>query len=125
MFLLTNFDTLGSPLLFKNNDNNNGYVLGGILNRILNAYDPDPDNKSCPLHDSNSTHFVNAFVKPSSQFNWIMEMTLLSKNALTNANHEHNYVLSSASGASLLWRGFRLQLDWLILLNIVYLHLLN
>jgi hypothetical protein len=57
--------------------------MTGILSRIINAYDPFPENASCPLHDSEFTHFVNAFVKPSTHLDWIMNVTNLPRSALT------------------------------------------
>ncbi|KAL9542904.1 hypothetical protein MBANPS3_008377 [Mucor bainieri] len=73
----------GSPLLIKSVETNE-YYLDGVLNRILNAYDPDPDNGSCPFHESNLTRFLNSFVRPSSHIKWIMNVTQLSFDALTD-----------------------------------------
>lgn len=125
--ILTGMRQIGSPLLYKNDSSE--YVLSGVLNRILNAYDPDPDNISCPLHDTNLTHFINAFVKPSSHIDWIMEVTQLSRIALTQlvatTDSDHNYFLSPTSSASFLWHGFRLHLGGLMLLNLVYIHYMS
>lgn len=74
---------LGSPLLIKSAETNE-YYLDGVLNRILNAYDPDPDNGSCPFHESNLTRFLNSFVRPSAHIKWIMNVTQLSFDALTD-----------------------------------------
>jgi hypothetical protein len=119
---------IGSPLLYKNDKSE--YALGGILNRILNAYDPDPGNASCPLHDSNLTQFINAFARPAYHMSWIMEVTGLSEAALTNSvtndnDHRQDYFLNPISSAtSLLW--CRLKYDWVILLNMmVCFYLLN
>ncbi|KAI9471948.1 MAG: trypsin-like cysteine/serine peptidase domain-containing protein [Benjaminiella poitrasii] len=100
----------GSPLLLYDlNDEN--YYLEGILNRILFAYDPDPNSATCPLHESNMTSFVNTFVKPSIHLNWIMNVTQLSKRSLTNTpetNISDTTFLTSSSDATFLFPVHRL-----------------
>lgn len=49
----------------------------------MNAYDPDPENLSCPLRESNMTGFINVFVRVSSHMKWISEVTGLSQAELT------------------------------------------
>lgn len=96
----------GSPLLYKSADNE--YSLTGILNRIMNAYDPDPENLSCPLRESNMTGFTNVFVRASSHMKWISEVTGLSQAELTasvvpadDTTVVSSHSLSGASHASL------------------------
>lgn len=95
---------IGSPLLYKANVTKPEYYLKGILNRITNAYDPDPENKSCPLHESNTSKFVNVFVKPSRHLNWITGVTGLSKEELTDtaamSQNRNNFSKSSVESSS-------------------------
>ncbi|KAI8972026.1 trypsin-like cysteine/serine peptidase domain-containing protein [Mycotypha africana] len=96
----------GNPLLYKNEKSE--YYIQGVLNRIFNAYDPDPQNYSCPLHETNATSFVNSFVKPSAHLKWIMKVTQLSKSTLTDPpraadernNNNNNMYMSSTSNAA-------------------------
>ncbi|KAI8886694.1 trypsin-like serine protease [Backusella circina FSU 941] len=73
----------GGALIYRNGTSSMDYQMTGILSRIINAYDPYPENASCPLHDSEFTHFVNAFVRPSTHIDWIMNVTNLPRSALT------------------------------------------
>ncbi|RCI02391.1 hypothetical protein CU098_008529 [Rhizopus stolonifer] len=100
----------GSPLVTKLYGSNS-YYLAGILNRILNAYDPDPNQVSCPFHQSESTLFVNAFVKPYVHIKWIMNSTQLSKEALLN-----NVYKPVASHASSQRRSLLMFISCLLLL---------
>lgn len=128
IYLHFNYSTLlGSPLLFKSSDTSNEYYLNGVLNRILNAYDPDPDNGSCPFHESNLTSFINSFVKPSAHIEWIMNATQLSLAALTDpvtsANDGNTFAASTTSAttttvASLLLRASCFGIDWAFFLLI-------
>lgn len=94
----------GSPLLIKSVESDE-YYLDGVLNRILNAYDPDPDNGSCPFHESNLTRFLNSFVKPSAHIKWIMNVTQLSFDALTDPVKSQDdgsvFAASSTSSANI------------------------
>ncbi|KAI8992222.1 trypsin-like cysteine/serine peptidase domain-containing protein [Pilobolus umbonatus] len=97
----------GSSLLYKPWDED--YVLKGVLNRILNAYDPNPNDTSCPVHESSESIFINSFVKPSEHLGWIMETTQLSLEQLiepmhrpsplttttfkSSASHYHNHII--------------------------------
>lgn len=102
------------------------YYLDGVLNRILNAYDPDPDNGSCPFHESNLTRFLNSFVKPSAHIKWIMNVTQLSFDALTDSvtslDDGSVFAASSASSsaitttASLFLRASCFGVDWTLAL---------
>lgn len=104
------------------------YYLDGVLNRILNAYDPDPDNGSCPFHESNLTRFLNSFVKPSAHIKWIMNVTQLSFDALTDPvtrlDDGSVFAASSASSAaaaitttaSLFLRASCFGVDWTLAL---------
>lgn len=92
------YNILGSSLLSKRQEE---YYLTGVLNRIVNAYDPDPENTSCPIRVSNFTDFTNLFVRPSSHIKWISEVTGLSEDAFTSAvapstNNNSNIFLSSS-----------------------------
>ncbi|KAL7315256.1 hypothetical protein PS15m_006727 [Mucor circinelloides] len=91
----------GSPLLIKSVESDE-YYLDGVLNRILNAYDPDPDNGSCPFHESNLTRFINSFVKPSAHIKWIMNVTQLSFDALTDpvTSQDDGSVFAASSTSS-------------------------
>ncbi|KAI9256768.1 trypsin-like cysteine/serine peptidase domain-containing protein, partial [Helicostylum pulchrum] len=73
----------GSPLLYKPDDSSE-YSLKGVLNRILNAFDPDPENITCPLPYSSTAGFLNIFAKPSRHINWITSVTGLSESTLTD-----------------------------------------
>ncbi|KAI8640528.1 trypsin-like cysteine/serine peptidase domain-containing protein [Parasitella parasitica] len=114
----------GSPLLVKSSANIDAeYYLGGILNRILNAYDPDPENGSCPLHESNLTSFIDSFVKPSAHLKWIMSVTKLSLDDLidpmTSADGFRMFAAPTSSAttdAPLLLRGAFFGIDWSLLL---------
>jgi hypothetical protein len=117
----------GSPLLYKplNNNNPTEYYLKGVLNRVLNAYDPDPENTSCPLRETNTSEFINLFVKPSSQINWITEVTGLSKSALIDPvipSNNSNLFSSSSSlstNAAGSLHGLNGDVDLMILLLLV------
>ncbi|KAI7906803.1 trypsin-like cysteine/serine peptidase domain-containing protein [Cokeromyces recurvatus] len=100
----------GSPLIGYHE---NKYYLEGILNRILFAYDPEPDDSTCPFHESNSSPFINTFVKPSIHLQWILNVTQLSKNDLTidpeASNHydiKDSNTFISSSTSLLLKHGF-------------------
>ncbi|CEP17880.1 hypothetical protein [Parasitella parasitica] len=114
----------GSPLLVKSSSNVDAeYYLGGILNRILNAYDPDPENGSCPLHESNLTSFINSFVRPSAHLKWITSVTKLPLDALmdpmTSADGTRMFVAPTSSAitdTSFLLRASCFGIDWPIFL---------
>ncbi|KAG0166445.1 hypothetical protein DFQ28_007286 [Apophysomyces sp. BC1034] len=70
----------GGPLLAWVDDH---YVLVGILNRIINAYDPDTNNTSCPVRQRLDKPMDNAFVKVAFHMDWIVNTTQLPAQALT------------------------------------------
>ncbi|KAF7721008.1 hypothetical protein EC973_005558 [Apophysomyces ossiformis] len=70
----------GGPLLNWVGDQ---YVVMGILNRVINAYDPMPDNATCPLRQHQDEPMYNAFVKAAYHMDWITNTTQLSAQMLT------------------------------------------
>lgn len=93
---------IGSPLIYKPDTTSAEYYLKGILNRINNAFDPEPENKSCPLHNTNTSKFVNVFVKPGKHINWICGVTGLSREELTDTatNAQNRNIVSKSSVGS-------------------------
>ncbi|KAG2207515.1 hypothetical protein INT47_004265 [Mucor saturninus] len=92
----------GSPLIYKPDATSPEYYLKGILNRIQNAFDPEPENKSCPVHTDRTSTFVNIFVRPSKHIDWIMGVTGLSWEELTDTatNSQNRNTLSKSSVSS-------------------------
>ncbi|KAG2228941.1 hypothetical protein INT48_001516, partial [Thamnidium elegans] len=115
----------GSPLLYKP-DNSSEYSLKGVLNRILNAFDPDPENTTCPVPYSSTTGFLNIFSKPSRHINWITSVTGLSESILTDTAAElqkkHSFSKSQSASSA---RANISEINWLQLLLILPLSLFH
>lgn len=114
---------IGGPLLYKASDTSQ-YLLKGVLNRILNAYDPDPANTSCPLRQDINSDFVNLFVKTSSHIDWISEVTGLPKSAFMEpakpSNNSHLFSTTISMSSRLQINAWKLLLPTLLLLSLLF-----
>ncbi|CAO3590734.1 unnamed protein product [Absidia cylindrospora] len=84
----------GGPLVMKNNQVD---YISGILSRILYAYDPNPDQPTCPVPESpDDLPMANVFVKPEFHLPWISQVTGLSIAYLTTPSSSSSLTPSSS-----------------------------
>ncbi|KAL0073267.1 trypsin-like cysteine/serine peptidase domain-containing protein [Phycomyces blakesleeanus] len=89
----------GSPLIGTNEKDPGRFFLVGILNRILNAHDPNPSKATCPVPNGDPAVVYNAFAKGVVHLEWIMNVTQLSVADLTQHKPVGSYSLTLSSGS--------------------------
>ncbi|KAI8089076.1 uncharacterized protein BX664DRAFT_314316 [Halteromyces radiatus] len=73
--------------------------LDGVLSRIMYAYDPTPDQPTCPLAET-TLSMINVYVKPSFHLDWISHASGLDIHTLTTPSKPFAVVLPSISYAN-------------------------
>ncbi|KAI9014375.1 trypsin-like cysteine/serine peptidase domain-containing protein [Phycomyces nitens] len=89
----------GSPLIGTNEKDPGRFFLVGVLNRILNAHDPNPSRATCPVPNGDPAVVYNVFAKGVVHLEWIMNVTQLSVADLTQHKPVGSYSLTLSSGS--------------------------